>query len=385
MDRREFLKSMGVMATLTPLGIFDAQADGSRAYINNESNFHSPTRVITIGDTSLFDVHENFNSSIEMLRIDKVAHLAGTGMLKMCSELLPPIHTHMADSDWRKCERDMQYSDLLRVQLKKSEKEISGFIGGTEWLFIYAVLDNAMTFEATEYVSRMARLLGVKTLAFVATPYDSELHHSLCVAGTFDYPSEKLINASQSVVKYLQANCNGVFHDDGVWHWDEPWEELLDRPWDGRQVENEGHYWFSQQHVTINVLSELVYRNDDTERMFSLLSNAGNCAQDSSVEEGATEALNNAIFPYYWANKEGRNKHVTSGGAIICVTGEPNVAEKLRQEILIGLSRPEVFHRDKFPSFWRDKSEFVVTTRHCVNTLNNQACVVTIFSTNCIC
>ena len=368
MDRRDFLKIIGVASALTPLNTLGLSLNSFSAHEKLTNFLPYRIKIITIGDTSLFDAHEHFNSSIDILRTDRVAHLTGSGVLKMCSELSPPLESTLSDRDWQKCEHDMQFLDVYRLQLVESEKEIAAFINGTEWLFIYAVMDNAIAFEAAEKISRMAQMAGVKTLTFVATPYDPQLRSGLLDTATFDYPSENLRISSQLVVERLRENCNGVFHVDGVWY----------------QEDDLSNNWFSMQCRPLNLLSEILYKCEDTENTLSMLSSSHNCVHDYTVTDTARDALSNAILPYGWVNQEGRDKHITSGGAIICITGHPHVAEKLKQEILIELNQPEIFHREGFSSFWRDKPEFEVITRHDVEAKIEHNCVVSIFSTNCI-
>lgn len=363
MDRRTFLKAMGAVFASIPFNTSGSQQAASPS--GNEKTVAAPPRfrLIAVGNASTHNILESFDSSIPDLHPDEMMYLDKDGLLRRCSGLSDADCCGIEESRLA-CNRSIGHLDTVRSRLGESEREIAEFVRGGEWLFIYAVLDNAVAFAASERIARIARDAGVKTIAFVATPYE-------CTNNTFGYAeefkcrNEMLGAASRAVVEGLYASCNGVFHNEGVWHSE---EDLTPN-------------WFTQQNVTVNVLAKIFSRTEYAEQLDRMLVHAGNCVKDYAVENDARKAVQYAIYPYAWPNRDGLDRHVTSGGAIIVVTGHPDNVDKLKHDILDELKTPSVFHREGYPPFWRDGSEFLVVTNPYADCAIEHSCVVTIFST----
>lgn len=196
MDRRTFLKAMGAVFASIPFNTSGSQQTASPS--GNEKAVASPPRfrLIAVGNASVPNVLEYFDSSIPGLHPDEMMYLDKDGLLRRCSGLSDADCCGIEESRLA-CNRSIGHLDAIRSGLGKSEREIAEFVRDGEWLFIYAVLDNAVAFAASERIARIARGAGVKTIAFVATPYDYT-GNTLGYAEEFKYRSEMLGAASRN-------------------------------------------------------------------------------------------------------------------------------------------------------------------------------------------
>lgn len=348
MDRRDFIKMMGVTSALWPLQILSVPINVFSECNNSSQSALPRVKMILVGEASLeyldslVHVHA-VDSPILEWRLQDILYLNADGKLEVCPAKTNRSRSSRVAAGWKVCEQTLDNLAQTTKAFKEVEPELIRFIQGCDWLLIVVALDNPMAFVAGEEVSAIAKDAGVMSVAVVGTPYLDGLYDA---EGDWSR-SEALSTSSQVVVEKMAAICQCTIPDNGMWGY-------------GESSKDWGFMWPSD---AVKLVSEVATRIDCCTQIGDLLATSQGCLfggdfHEFELPKAAIEEAISDIASVYWLGNE---RPLVSSGAIIQVIGGKSRVEQIEQNVKLALQEPSKILRNGKP-FWSDGASFQIVT-----------------------
>ena len=332
MDRRTFLKVMGAAFAARP---FDASGSLPAASVQQAQAESSLTRIrlIVVGADSVnlqtWDAEIAGWPKEGVLCIDSVGHIRQC--LTVDSDVFPQ------KNGWQRCCEALPSLGLKKAQFKTVEKEVTSFIQAADWLFMVVMLDNAMAFAACDEIAKIAKNAGVLTMAYVGMPGSAR-----------SYPGEDAVHNdllkkySREAIDRMLGACDLVLPDEGSWSYDG---------------------WTTDHHDTaLDLISSAIESKEHTDQFTAMLTTASMGFYGLGISDNVHEAIQDALDPDMSYFRQDNVGPFTNKGAIIMVTGHPEMVESLKNDVMIALRHPPADLGGSCP-FWRGGQNWMVITR----------------------
>lgn len=343
MDRRAFIKSLGVMASLHMVNVYGGSRIDVLGKEHQGGNQFPEIRVIAVGNGG-WELLKNhyFSSSMHpnlYLTPEQILFIGRTG------RLFQGPRAEDQDSLWRdfssegeQCEREINRLAYFKEVIGRARAEIIRFIKPSDLVVLVASLDNGMAFVACDEVSQLCRTVGANVIGLVATPY-SDLYEDRA-------RGDKLSNASDAVVKQIIKDGHPTFLDAGYWASEPP----LPLSWS----------WYGQD-VALGMITQ-VSRSHQASIFSKMIEGSSRLHCTFGLGFSAVEAIQDAIdLNSGWSSlDDGRT--MTAAGAVIRVSGHPDLVEAMRTDVLSQLQQPDQFIKNAQP-YWRKDAQFHVTVK----------------------
>ena len=234
-------------------------------------------------------------------------------------------------------ERDISRIEDFKKYFNDSRQDIARFIQAADWIYLVASLDNGMAIVACDEVTQMCRDVGARVIGLVATPhYGMSENRDRC---------RRLAKASDRVVTNMIDNGHPVILDEGNW---------------GGSIGESVRWHWHYQDEALAMISQ-VSKSQHIDVFSKMVADSSRISCAVGMGSSAAEAIQEAIEfeTSGWATRLD-GKSMTATGAVIRVSGHPDMLERLRTEVLAALQMPDHFKRDGY-SYWRKGAKFIVS------------------------
>lgn len=331
MDRRTFLKVMSAVFAAIPFNTSGSQ-QAATPERRQAGEFLPRMRLIALGLGSL--ELQAWNAVVagwpkeDMLYIDSKGHIK--------HDMFDELDTFAKDAGWQKCHASLPFLDLKKLQFKAIEHEVADFIQAADWLIMVVTLDNAIAFAVCDEIARIAKNADVLTMAYVGAPYCAYGHPNADVVSNND-----LIKCSKGAIDRMLGACDLVLPDEGGW--------------------SNGQWELNGQDSVFSLILDAGMNREHAGQFTAMLRAAGMGYYGWGCSGCAREAIQEGLDPYMYDSYCGKGELVTSNGAIVRVSGHPDVVENLKRDVELALLQHQKILRGNWP-FWHDKSKFMVIT-----------------------
>ena len=341
MDRRAFIKSIGALALSSAAQMSGASQFDLHGQKYKSGKLFPEIRVVVVGCGGWQLIEEHHFSEFKYPRLaleaEQIMFIGRTGRLFQSPrpEDQDPLSWEFS-SEGEACERDISRIEDFKKYFNESRSEIARFVQPSDWIVLVSSLDNGMAFVACDEVARMCCDAGSRIIGLVATPYSEVIENPVRRA--------KLESETDKVINRMIENGCPVILDKGVWG--------------GGSGEPISWSWFHQDSA-LGGISQ-VSKSQHIDLFSEMVAGSSRLNYAFGLGGSAAEAIQEAIdFDWEWTTRlDGKSR--TAAGAVIRVSGNPEMVEGLRAEVLAELQKPDQFKRDGLP-YWRRNAKFIVT------------------------